>query len=157
VKSSQGVAPLPLVPGLLAGLTGAVLIDAYLLLTIVVIAHGATVAGFYQFVASSVIGGRAYGDPTAIWLGVVLHVAVSVAWGIGFAFAAAGTPQVAARPVTSGIVFGIVVMLAMQLVEVAANVYVLPNTFVLLNAFVAHTVFFGIPVAFVATKRLAHR
>ncbi len=145
----------PLVPGLLAGLTGAVLIDAYLLIALVAVAHRATVADFYQFVASSVVGHGAYGDPSAVWLGLGLHLGVSLAWGIGFAFAAAGTPQIAARPVTSGIVFGIVVMLAMQLVEVAANVYTLPNTLLLLNAFVAHTVFFGIPVALVATKRAA--
>jgi len=47
------------------------------------------------------------------------------------------------------------VMLAMQLVEVAANIYTLPDTFGLANALVAHIVFFGIPVAYVARARLS--
>jgi len=54
----------------------------------------------------------------------------------------------------SGTVFGIVVMLAMQLVEVAANVYRLPDTFALANTLIAHVAFFGIPVAYIVTRQL---
>jgi hypothetical protein len=145
----------PIVPGLIAGAAGGLLIDAYLLIVLAGIARTTSVTGFYQYVASSAIGKDAYADPGTAWLGVALHVLASLAWGVGYAFVAARTEQVRARPLTSGIVFGVVVMLAMQLVEVAANVYVLPDTFALVNAFVAHTLFFGIPVAYVVSKRLA--
>ncbi len=141
-------------PGLIAGLLGGVLIDGYLLVTVVAVAHRTTVAGFYQFVASSAIGRAAYGEPNAVLLGIALHASVSLAWGLGFAYVASRTPQIVARPLTSGIVYGIVVMLAMQLVEVAANVYTLPDTFALVNSLVAHTIFFGIPIAYVVTRRL---
>ncbi|MBD5634152.1 MAG: hypothetical protein IAI49_06700 [Candidatus Eremiobacteraeota bacterium] len=144
----------PIVPGLIAGAAGAVLIDVYLLLVIVVIARAATVVGFYQFVASSAIGRDAYAQPGFAWFGLALHVLASLAWGLGYAFVAARPPQVRSRPITSGIVFGIVVMLSMQLVEVAANIYELPTTFSLVNSLVAHTLFFGIPVAYVVSKRL---
>ena len=154
MQSRTRIAWAPAIPGVVAGALGAILIDAYLLVTLVAIAHRTTIGGFYSFVAATALGKNAVDDPNAVGIGVALHVAVSVAWGVGYAYAAARTPQLRARPITSGIVFGVVVMLAMQLVEVAANTYALPDTYALANAFVAHTVFFGIPVAYVVTKRL---
>jgi uncharacterized membrane protein YagU involved in acid resistance len=144
----------PIVHGLIAGAAGGILIDVYLLTGLVAIAHVVTVTGFYQFVASAAVGRDAYVDGSEAWLGVALHVFASLAWGVGYAYLASRTPQLRSRPITSGIVFGIVVMIAMQLVEVAANVYTLPDTLTLLNAFVAHTLFFGIPVAWLVAKRL---
>jgi hypothetical protein len=141
------------VPGLIAGLVGAAAIDVYLLLVFVAVAHIFTVGGFFAFIASGAIGKSAYAESGSGWLGLAIHVAVSLAWGLGYANAAARAPQLNARPITSGIVFGIVVMIAMQLVEVAANIYTLPNTFVLVNEFVAHTLFFGIPIAWIVAAR----
>ncbi len=77
---------------------------------------------------------------------------IGAGWGVGYAYIAARTPQVRARPLTSGIVFGIVVLLWMQFVEIAANIYTLPTSLELLNLFIAHTLFFGVPVAFVAGR-----
>jgi hypothetical protein len=151
--SSTRFAPATLGPGLLAGFAGAVIVDAYLLVTLVAVTHTYTVAQFYDFVASGAIGKAAYADPHAAWIGLVLHLVVGTAWGVGYAYAAARSSQLNARPLTSGIVFGIVVMLAMQLVEVAANIYTLPSTFSLVNSFVAHTLFFGIPVAAIVAAR----
>ncbi len=111
--------------------------------------HAASPDAFFRYVASAALGKAAYALPGAGVLGVAIHGAVSVGWGVGYAYVEARTPQVRARPLTSGIVFGIVVMLAMQLVEVAANVYRLPNSLTLLNQFVAHVAFFGLPVAFI--------
>ena len=141
-------------PGIVAGLVGGVVVDAYLLLTVVFIMHAAGVVPFYQFVASGALGKAAYGDPNAAYLGVAMHFVVSAAWGVGYAYVAERTPQVRDRPLISGVAFGIVVMLAMQLVEVAANVYTLPNSFTLLNDIVAHTLFFGVPVAYIVRARL---
>ena len=151
--SNARLAPSVVVSGLVAGAVGAVTVDAYLLVVLVGVSHAVTVEGFYRFVASGALGKAAYTDPNAVWLGVGVHALVSLAWGVGYAYAAARAPQLDARPITSGIVFGIVVMIAMQLVEVAANIYTLPTTFALLNSFVAHTLFFGIPVAWVARLR----
>ncbi len=146
--------PAVAVPGAFAGLAGATLIDLYLILTLVVAAHLATVPSFYQYVASGALGKAAYTTAAAVPLGVAVHFAVGLAWGIGYAYVAARTPQVRERPLLSGTVFGLLVMIAMQFVEVAANIYALPNTLLFLNGVVAHVVFFGVPVAYIVRSRL---
>ena len=153
------ISPFPAIaiPGAIAGLVGAVLIDAYLLLTLVVAGHVATVAGFYEYVASGALGKAAYATPGAVALGIAVHFVVAIAWGVGYAYVAARTPQVLARPFLSGTVFGILVMVAMQFVEVAANIYVLPNTVLFFNGIIAHVVFFGFPVAYIVGRRLGAR
>lgn len=142
------------IPGAIAGLAGAVLIDIYLLVTLVAVGHLTTVAGFYQFVASGALGKAAYGNPNATLLGIAVHFAVGIGWGIGYAYIAARTPQLRSQPAISGVVFGLLVMLAMQFVEVAANIYVLPNTVLFFNGVIAHVVFFGLPVAYIVRGRL---
>lgn len=143
-----------LVPGAIAGFAGAILIDIYLVVTLVFIAHVATITSFYQFVASAALGPAAYANAGAAYLGVAVHFAVGIGWGIGYAYVAAGTPWVRERPIVSGAVFGLVVMVAMQLVEVVGKIYVLPNSGAFLNAVIAHTLFYGIPVAALVKARL---
>jgi hypothetical protein len=155
----QRTLPLPavLAPGLIAGLAGAVTINAYVIGVLVFGTHAVTITGFYQYVASGAIGPVAYAGSSGAALGAALQLAIGAAWGVGYAYTAARTPQVLARPLISGIAFGFVVMLAMQLVEVAANIYRLPDTFALANGLIAHTVFFGIPIAYIVRSRLAPR
>ena len=142
--------------GLMAGLAGAILIGLYLIVTIVFVLHAGTADGVLRYVATGALGKAADTAPGAAALGAVLHVAIGIAWGVGYAYIAARTPQVRARPLTSGTVFGIVVLLWMQFVEIAANIYMLPTSLELLNLFIAHTLFFGIPVALVL-RRLERR
>ena len=142
----------PLRAGIVAGLAGAVLIDAYLIVTVVYLTHAATLEMFYRYVASAALGKAAYTLPQAVGIGIALHVLISVAWSLGYAYLAAQTPQVRARPLISGVSFGIFVMIAMQLGEVLTNIYALPNSYSLLNAFIAHVFFFGIPVAYIVTR-----
>ena len=138
--------------GLVAGAVGAILIDAYLLAVIVGIAHATGVDGFYRYVASGAIGPSAYTSPSGVALGIALHALVSLGWGVGYAYVAARTPQVRSHPLVSGVVFGIVVLIAMQIVEVAANVFHAPDTAALVNGFVAHVAFFGLPIAYVVNR-----
>jgi uncharacterized membrane protein (DUF485 family) len=142
----------PLRAGIYAGLAGAVLIDAYLIVTVVVLTHAATLDAFYRYVASAALGKAAYTLPQAVAIGIALHVLISVAWSLGYAYLAAQTPQMLARPLISGVAFGIFVMISMQLGEVLTNIYALPNSYTLLNAFIAHVFFFGIPVAYIVTR-----
>ena len=141
-------------PGAIAGIAGAVLIDIYLIVTLVLIAHVASVTSFYQFVASGALGPAAYANSSNVALGVGIHVLVSIGWGIGYAYVAATTPWVRDRPLLSGAVFGLVVMIAMQLVEVVGKIYVLPNSLAFFNGAIAHALFFGIPVAAIVKARL---
>ena len=138
--------------GLIAGLVSAVSIGVYSLVTTVYVFHVATISTFFRYIASAALGKAAYVAPEAVPLGVALHVLVSVGWCLGYAYLAAQTPQIRARPLVSGIAFGIFVMIAMQLGEVLSNIYTLPNSFTLLNQFIGHVVFFGIPVAYIVAR-----
>jgi len=140
--------------GVTAGVAGAIVVDAYLIVVLVLMLHSTSITGFYEFVASGAIGKAAYGDPNSVYLGIALHVIVSLMWATGYAYVAARTAQVLARPVLSGVAFGFVVMVAMQLVEVAAGIYTVPTTLSLGNDFIANTAFFGVPVAYIATRLL---
>jgi len=153
----SGILPAPalVAAGVTAGVAGAIIIDIYLIVVLVAVLHSTTLAGLYEYVASGAIGQAAYAGGSAPYLGVALHVVVSLMWAIGYAYVAARTPQVLQRPLLSGIAFGFVVMVAMQLVEVAAGIYRVPTTLSLGNDFIAHTAFFGIPVAYIVTRRLA--
>ena len=153
MQARTSLLPSILRTGVVAGFAGGVLIDAYLLVTVVLVGHAATLEGFYQFVASGAIGPAAYSQgPGGALLGLAVHLVVSLSWGIGYAYAAAQTPQLRSRPVVSGIAYGIVVMLAMQLVEVAANIYKIPGPALWFNTLVAHTLFFGLPIALVVAR-----
>lgn len=140
--------------GILAGLAGAVLIDIYLLAIYVVLGHAYTMTQFYQFVASGAVGPAAYTAASYAWLGALLHVLVSIGWGIGFAYLATRTPQLIARPAVSGVVYGVVVMLSMWLVEFAAAIWRFPSLASFEHDLVSHTLFFGLPVAFVVARTL---
>jgi uncharacterized membrane protein YagU involved in acid resistance len=155
MQSGTLPAPALIAAGITAGVAGAIFIDAYLIVVLVYVLHSTNIAGLYEYVASGAIGQAAYATANAAYLGAVLHVVVSLTWAIGYAYVAARTPQVLQRPLLSGVAFGFVVMVAMQLVEVAAGIYRQPTTLSLGNEIVAHTVFFGIPVAYVVTRRLA--
>ncbi len=141
------------IPGAIAGLAGAFAIDLYLVITLVLVAHVASLTTFYQYVASGALGPAAYTSVTNAYLGVAIHLAVGVGWAIGYAYVAARTPQVRDRPLLSGAVFGLVVMIAMQLVEVAGRIYILPDTLAFFNGVVAHVFFYGIPVAAIVKAR----
>lgn len=138
--------------GLVAGAVGAILIDAYPLALLVGTGHTTGAGGFYRYIASAAIGPAAYTSSGGVPLGVSLHVLVSVGWGLGYAYVAARTPQVRSHPLRSGIAFGVVVSIAMQIVEVTANVFRLPDEAGLLNGFIAHVVFFGVPIAYVVSR-----
>ncbi len=140
--------------GVLGGLAGAIAIDAYMLVIFVFLSHTTTLTAFYQYVASGAIGKTAYTSPSFAWLGLALHVSVSLGWGAGFAYIATRTPQVLARPLVSGIVFGLIVMLSMALIEFAAAIWAFPTLATFENGVIAHTLFFGIPVAFVVARTL---
>jgi hypothetical protein len=140
-------------PGLLAGLVGAILIDAYILVA-GALTHGLTPVQLYTFVASALIGKAAYTLPQAVWLGVAIHLVISAGWGIGYAYAAAGTPQLVQRPLVSGIVFGLFVFLCMQIAEALIGIWHAPSAREAFAGIVAHVIFFGLPVAYVVASRM---
>jgi uncharacterized membrane protein YagU involved in acid resistance len=138
--------------GLVAGIAGGVVVDAYLWLTTLLPAHS-PIASMWQFVASTAFGKGALTDPAFVWVGLAMHLLVSIGWGIGFAYIAATRPAITARWLVAGIVYGIVVYVIMSIMLLADNNFTYPPTInAFLNAVVAHALFFGVPVAFVVDK-----
>lgn len=134
---------------LLAGLAGAVVFDLYLWLT-TLLPHGASIAGLWQWIASTVLGKPALANPNAAPLGVAIHLIVSIGWAGGYAYIAAAHPATTRRWLVAGIVYGLIVYTIMQVILLADGNFTYPptpNDFV--NALIAHALFFGVPVALV--------
>lgn len=144
-----------LLAGIAAGIVGGILIDAFLLA--MAFARGATptqALGMYPWIASVVFGHGIIGNPAAPALGVLLHFAVSIGWALGYVYLVRSQPQLLTRPFLSGAGFGLVVYCFMQIILIAAGEYHRPNPAQLGIGLVAHTVFFGMPVAFVVSRLL---
>jgi hypothetical protein len=137
-----------------AGLAGALLIDLYLCITLPLL-HMGTPLTLSQWDASNVLGNDAYrGGVSTAAIGFGLHLCVSIAWAIAFAFAASRIAWLRTHALAGGSAFGIVVMLVMAFLVVPlghAN-HPLPPLAGFLNNLVGHTVFFGIPVAWIVTS-----
>lgn len=142
--------------GVLAGLLGAALIDLFLYLTTVLPRDGSMLP-LWAWIASTVIGEQAFSLPGAPWLGLGLHIGVSLGWAFGFAYLAQRQQALVTRPWTSGIVYGLCVYLGMQLILLADGNFAWPGWSTLAISLIAHAFFYGVPVALVvsATERRA--
>ncbi|HEY2554535.1 MAG TPA: hypothetical protein VGI15_04720 [Candidatus Cybelea sp.] len=146
--------------GALAGLCGAVLIDLYLVISEPWVAKHVTALLVMQWDASNALGSAAYrGGWATAALGKLMHFGVCIVWGILFVFAALRIRRLQEHALTAGVVLGIVAMAVMRLVIHFGHAVVrpFPSPGVFLYILVAHVVFFGIPVALVATNLLAQR
>ena len=136
---------------ILAGLAGAIGIDLYLSITLPLM-HVANGIQLSQWDASNVLGSEAFrGGLSTAAIGFGLHLCVSVAWGIVFAFAFSRIAWVRSHALLSGLIFGAVVMQVMAYVVVPLGhaSHPMPSLAGWLNNLVAHTLFFGVPVAYV--------
>ena len=142
-----------IVRGIIAGLIGAVLIDAFLYAVMLMPNH-APITTLWQFVASTLLGKAAFADINTAWLGLFMHLAVSIGWAVAFSYAAHTRPNVPAHPYISGLVYGVIVMILMQIVELAANIpanFTVPG---LLTGLIAHTIFYGLPVSLTIARAM---
>jgi hypothetical protein len=141
------------VAALVAGLAGAVLIHACLLFVGPALSPGLALrpAALYTFIAAALIGrAAAAAGPNAVWLGVGLHLAVSLAWAFGYVYASRSMGQLLRRPLISGLGFGLVIYFVMLVVLLAANLYTKPTPGDVGIGLLANCVFFGLPVALIA-------
>ncbi|MDQ6826316.1 MAG: hypothetical protein M3Z14_03840 [Candidatus Eremiobacteraeota bacterium] len=144
-----------LLHGFLAGVMGGILIDTFLYFTTIAPKH-AGLGSLYADIAYNAIGRGAYELPSAIWLGVAMHFAVSIAWGLGFAYALAMAPDLLSHPLMAGLVFGFVVQIVMQIVLAIWGHVQKPTAPLFAASFLGHTLFFGLPIA-LYFSRLWHR
>jgi len=144
------------IAGLAAGLTGAVTIFLYLTISLPLFLHIAPV-NLYEWDASNIVGlYTATHEPVAatVLIGQSAHIVVSIIWGVVFVALLRVVASVARLPVAWGIMYGVFVMLFMHyLVVPLGHAPQIPYTVAgFTNTLVAHTLFFGVPVALVATR-----
>lgn len=144
--------------GVVAGIAGAILIDLFFF--VLAAAGGAsfadTAAKSFAFTASAAIGpaAAAANPPLAVTLGVLLHLLVSIAWALGYVYLARSQRHLIERPVLSGIGFGIVVYVFMNIVLIGAGLYHRPTVQNFEAGLVAHLIFFGLPIALIVARTL---
>ncbi|HZY99997.1 MAG TPA: hypothetical protein VFE36_10520 [Candidatus Baltobacteraceae bacterium] len=134
---------------LLAGITGAIVLDIYLWLTTVLPAHQSMIAA-WQFIASTVFGNVAFSSPSYAFAGLAIHFIVSIGWAAGYVYFTNAQPATNRHWIVAGIAYGVVVYVLMQLILLGSGHFAAPatpNAFVIVLA--GHTVFFGMPIAYV--------
>ncbi len=142
--------------GIVAGVAGAIAIEVCLIGNqLLEGASAATIAGSFAFIAATVMGPAAYHSAAAVPLGVVMHFAVAIGWAFGYVYLVRTQPQLLSRPIVSGLGFGVVVYVFMQIVLLTAGLYhraADPRT--LGVQLLAHLAFYGLPVALIVSRML---
>ena len=141
--------------GLVAGFTAGILIQAFYF--VAWIARGEPAARFadtFVFIAATVLGPSAQTNAAAVPIGIVLHFCVAIGWALGYVYLIRAQPQLLARPWISGAAFGLVVYVFMQIILLYAGQYHRPAPQLLGTELIAHIVFYGVPVALIASRTL---
>ena len=134
---------------IVAGIAAGAVFDLYTYLTVVLPAQG-SMAAFWQSDAAIAVGKAAFTSATYAWVGVLVHALVSIGWAGGYAYWAVRQSILRERWLIAGPVYGIVVLIAMQLILLAVNLYRFPATpTIFVNGVVAYAVFVGLPLAYV--------
>lgn len=119
---------------------------------------GAAPTRVLQTIASGLLGADAYeGGGTSAGLGLFCHFAISVGWAALFAAAAVRVAWLRRRPAVAGLLFGVVVFLAMRCVVLPLSAYPRPVSFPPLSSsldLLAHMFLFGLPIALLASRAL---
>lgn len=139
--------------GVVAGIAGAIAIDLYLIVVQSWIMHLFSPIVISQWDASNTLGRAAFdgGIATAL-LGFGMHLVVSSIWGIVLALLLRYERLRHVHPLLIGIPFGLIVMVVMRdlIVPLGQAHQPVVHGWRLLNLAVAHTLFFGVPMAYVA-------
>lgn len=121
-------------------------------------ALGVSTLAICQSIASGLLGQASYdGGMQTGGLGVVLHFAMACIMAAVFVLASRSWPVLLKKPVMSGFVYGLVLFFVMNYVVVplsAAYPGNLPSGWLIIGTVFTHTVFVGIPIAFVARRFL---
>lgn len=141
-----------IVAAVAAGTVGAIVLDAFFLTIPFANAPVSPPVAFYTAAATVLAGPSAAGAPWAVPLGMLGHWLLAIAWAVGFLQLAQSQPQVVRRPWISGLAFGFIVGLVMIGVLVLAGKYAPATTQAFDREIVGYVVFFGLPLALVASR-----
>ena len=136
--------------GAIAGIIGGIFVDLFLSL-----ANHASLTHIWQFVASGLVGSVAFTAPSYAIVGLVLHLCISIVWGVIYAWLAFGPwPFLARNGVVGGVLYGVVVMVAMTVLLMLKHMGPggPPDAGMVVKSLIAHTVFFGLPVGLYVSR-----
>ena len=140
------------VAGIAAGLVSGVLLVAFA--AFADSRAGIPASTTYAFLAA-VVGGSALGDSAAaVPIGVAVLFAGTLLWAFGYLYAARKQAQLLTRPLISGAGFGVIVWFVLQAVLVGAGHFSAPTIYTFDRDMVAFILFFGVPLAFTASRVL---
>ena len=123
--------------------------------------HGRTPVWLLQTVATGLLGQAAYdgGLPAAL-LGLAGHFSMSLLWAALFVSLASRYPQLVAKPLLTGPLYGVCVFFAMRLVVLPISAFPYPMSLKLDSAgpdLLSHMFLFGLPIALAAARAFAPR
>jgi hypothetical protein len=136
--------------GIGAGLTASVTLAAFAALS--QWSAGYPIDGTYTYLAGKLAGPGADGAPWAVPAGIATLVVGSIGWALAYVYAAQKQPQLFTRPWVSGIVFGAIVWLVMNAVQIPVGELHPLSIFDEDRNVFALALFFGVPIALVSAR-----
>jgi len=135
-----------------AGVVGIIILDVYLYFTEILPEHG-SLTQMWQVVASAAIGPEALTNMSYARLGVAVDLIVAIGWAGGYAYFAQTQNFVNTRWLISGLMYGFIVYVLMQVLLLGAHAFAWPPTpAAFVNQIFARMLFFGVPVAYVVSR-----
>jgi uncharacterized membrane protein YagU involved in acid resistance len=121
--------------------------------------NGTAPTRLLQTVASGLFGQAAFagGTPMAAY-GLALHLGLSFIWAGAFVALVRLRPSLARNPYVSGVLFGVVVFLAMRLAVLPLSAFPYPVSFkpvATVLDLLSHMLLFGVPIALAARRAVA--
>ncbi|HEV8020352.1 MAG TPA: hypothetical protein VGP41_03750 [Candidatus Lustribacter sp.] len=133
-----------------AGVVSGVTVAAYAAL--VQLLAGEPLGTTYIYLASELGGPSLGAGPGAVWIGVLVLFGATIPWAFGYIHAAQRQPQLFTHPIISGIFFGLVVWLIMQLVLVVTGRFVPWSVYSVYRDLIGCMFCFGPPLAYTAAR-----
>ncbi len=155
------IKPSPLSTILLAGLVAGILDGAAASIQFMINSGGKSPAIVFKYISSALIGKEALAGGTGmVILGILLHMLIATIFAAIFFFLYKKIHWISQHIFVSGIIYGILVWVAMNRVVVPLSKLTSPKSFDITNAITAILILIfciGIPIALITHKRMRNR
>lgn len=119
--------------------------------------YGRPVPGMLRYVASGPFpSAMGWGNAGAV-LGLAVHFALMAVMVVAYFWAAERWPELTARPIQWGVIYGLVTYVAMNLIIVPARFGTFPTTRGIVTQLFCHIALVGLPIALIAARTLRVR
>ena len=147
----------PLTTILIAGLVAGILDGSAASIQFMINSGGKSPAIVFKYISSALVGKEAYAGGTGIVImGILLHMLIATIWAAIFYLLYKNINWISKNILLSGIIYGILVWVAMNRVVVPLTKIPRPASFDITKAFIAMIILIfciGIPIALITKKR----